>query len=124
MNLGFLIRIVILGSNKKFKFKCKDLENLKQWIFSIQLNISSSEAYKKPNVLISMQPRFWKYLRILEKNFRECANTGDIILFKSRNPRSIFVRAITSSEYDHIGMILRFADKKIGLLESTGSEVI
>lgn len=47
--------------------------------------------------------------------------TGDVVLFRSRGIRGGIVRQATSSSYDHIGMVLKFKTKEVGVLEALGN---
>lgn len=50
---------------------------------------------------------------VTESNFLEMAETGDIILMKTQTTQCAFQRFITHSEYDHVGLLVKFADKKV-----------
>ena len=49
----------------------------------------------------------WKFNKIIEKDFLEKADTGDILLFQSNNKSGPLIRKFTSSEYDHVAMVIR-----------------
>ena len=65
--------------------------------------------------------KFWKKCdRINEETFLQEADSGDIILFKGKSISSGITRKVTSSEYDHVAMVITFQDDdEIYLLEST-----
>jgi hypothetical protein len=50
------------------------------------------------------------------------ARSGDMILFESRGLMSSLVRSTTSGEYDHCGIILRFNQGQVGILEALGQQ--
>ena len=65
--------------------------------------------------------KFWKNERMHNMRFTKIADTGDILLFKSKTLATKVQRAVTRSDYDHVAMILRYADGSLVLLESTGN---
>lgn len=57
---------------------------------------------------------FYKTQHVLNSEFEQCANSCDIILFKSQHSAAAVQRIFTDSEYgnfitylDHVGVILR-----------------
>jgi len=48
-------------------------------------------------------------------------NTGDIMLFASKGVRGSIIRAFTGADYDHVGLILKFKDNQLGVLETLGN---
>eukprot|EP01084_Bolivina_argentea_P130793 230907_1 len=57
------------------------------------------------------------------RDIQTYSNTGDILLFKSKNASGNLVRAATNGGYDHIGMIFRLKGGKVGILEALGTGV-
>lgn len=57
-----------------------------------------------------MQNQFWKYDTILESDFLEKADTGDLLLFRTKQDQlgARITRTLTSSNFDHVAMILKF----------------
>eukprot|EP01084_Bolivina_argentea_P109275 195312_1 len=51
------------------------------------------------------------------------SNTGDVLLFDTKSKSGACVRVATGGNYDHIGMIFRLKDGKVGVLEALGSGV-
>ena len=47
-------------------------------------------------------------------------DSGDIILFKSKGAVARLQRTFTRGTYDHVGMLLKFGNGNIGVLEATG----
>lgn len=45
---------------------------------------------------------------LTEEEFVESAETGDILLFKTDNLAAKLQRGISGSDYDHVGMVVRF----------------
>lgn len=60
---------------------------------------------------------------IRQSEFRRLADTGDILLFKSKSLITKVQRALTMSEYDHVAMLLRYSNSKLVILEATGTAV-
>jgi hypothetical protein len=54
---------------------------------------------------------------------RDFVQTGDVILFQSRNSLSGFQRAITFSDWDHAAVVIRRNETVIDILEATGDGV-
>jgi hypothetical protein len=48
------------------------------------------------------------------------SDTGDLLLFKNKMLVNKLQRAFTSSQYDHVAMILKYSDGSVQFLESTG----
>jgi len=57
------------------------------------------------------------------KNFKELADTGDLIFFKGRTMGSKVQRFFTRCDFDHVAIILRYKNDKLVLFESTGTSV-
>ncbi|ETV71698.1 hypothetical protein, variant 1 [Aphanomyces astaci] len=72
---------------------------------------------------ISGVPRDVLHLRILQR----CVETGDVLLFQSKNHMSGVQRTMTGAEWDHVGMVVQApasnALPKFLLLEATGDGV-
>ena len=65
--------------------------------------------------------KYWRKESITAKEFIDTAENGDILLFRRDAFLCKMQRTITSSEYDHVGMIIQTEEKgqrKILLLES------
>jgi hypothetical protein len=68
----------------------------------------------------------WAYDNISEEQFLKSADTGDILLFRATHAGGFITRTLTGSRFDHVAMILKFADddgqdKDLYLLEATGN---
>lgn len=63
----------------------------------------------------------WLYQSMTENDFLEKAQTGDILLFRGNRAATALTRALTSSEFDHVGIIVRLKDKDdVYIIEATG----
>ena len=47
-----------------------------------------------------------------EKQFLNTAETGDILLFHTKNTGATIQRVLTNSEYDHVAMVVKFRKKE------------
>ena len=56
--------------------------------------------------------------RVSHIDFENLADTGDILLFQTKNVAAKIQRLVTRSEYDHIALILRYNSGKVVLYES------
>ena len=93
-------------------FKAHDSDIIKDWIQNINEHIKVATELQQaasPTTLI-MQNKFWKYDTISELEFLDKADTGDLLLFRTKQnqlgPR--ITRTLTSSNFDHVAMILKF----------------
>ena len=59
----------------------------------------------------------------MHKEFKRIADTGDLLLFQGSSFATKVQRVITMSDYDHVGMVLRYSNGKIVVFESTGQTV-
>jgi hypothetical protein len=57
----------------------------------------------------------------MEEDFVRQADTGDLLLFRSKQFGGKVTRTITKSDFDHVGMILKFEDleNEIFMLDAT-----
>ena len=60
---------------------------------------------------------------VSEKQFFDEAKSGDLLLFRGNNAGQFAIRAATSSEYDHVAMILKFDSdpNEVYLVEAVGN---
>lgn len=63
-------------------------------------------------------PKFWRDMRISEKQFYEKAETLDIILFQSKHLLSKLQRSFTRSQFDHVAIVIKHSEKEISILEA------
>ena len=113
------ISFSVSNSGKKFVFKNFDKKNndLLYWSEIIKTNIKASVGFSNLLQLLKT-PKFWKDIRISQKQFREKSDTLDILLFQSNNFRSKLQRSFTRSQYDHVAIILRYGDHEMSFLEA------
>ena len=75
--------------------------------------------------LLCNQTDFYKYPNTTESKFLEIIDTGDILLFRSNNLIGTWItRTFTKSEFDHVGLILRFGNtvEDVFILDSVGEQ--
>eukprot|EP00742_Colponemidia_sp_Colp-10_P002997 GILJ01003198.1.p1 GENE.GILJ01003198.1~~GILJ01003198.1.p1 ORF type:complete len:467 (+),score=67.59 GILJ01003198.1:137-1537(+) len=115
-------RIAPLGSSRVFELQTESSEDLLDWARCLYKHINRSEGQRINMTSVALQSKFWKFDRISEKQFRDMADTGDIILFRSKDAVAKMQRSFTRSHWDHVGVILRYRDGDIALFEATGLE--
>lgn len=98
----------ITGQTRQFQLYSYNKDEAESWekvIFAtIQRNIYKSKGIKSAVNL--SQP--WKFENIIESQFLEKADTGDMLLYESKNIGSQVIRSITNGLFDHVAMILKF----------------
>eukprot|EP00357_Protocruzia_adherens_P033023 CAMPEP_0115000164 /NCGR_PEP_ID=MMETSP0216-20121206/16592_1 /TAXON_ID=223996 /ORGANISM="Protocruzia adherens, Strain Boccale" /LENGTH=592 /DNA_ID=CAMNT_0002365205 /DNA_START=36 /DNA_END=1814 /DNA_ORIENTATION=+ len=114
--------IFMLANPRIFKLKAEDTKTLYQWAAALRLHINHSRGHEVDQISLSIQKKFWKFDRISEEQFLKSVETGDILLFRGDSFGSKVQRSFTRSAYDHVGLLLRYDNDKIGVLESTGLE--
>jgi hypothetical protein len=67
--------------------------------------------------------KFWKYHQISCADFFTNTDTFDILLFNNKNASGKTIQAFTNSDFDHVGMCVKFATDpdEIYVLEATHS---
>lgn len=68
----------------------------------------------------AISPTLSERLTISSEDIFLNARTGDILLFCTKGARGGLVRKATASNYDHVGLILKFRNGDVGLLEALG----
>ena len=87
----------------------------KEWLSLLTIHINKSRGKKKALVDYPL----WSLNRISIQEFKNIANSGDIILFCSKQIANSLQRVLSQSEYDHIGIVYKYPTGDIGFLEST-----
>ena len=63
---------------------------------------------------------FWEVKQMTLESLFDCAETFDIILFKSETSTGKVIRTFTNSEWDHVGMCFKVNnEREVFILEST-----
>ena len=118
----FEIKISFIASDYILRLRAQNTEDLSDWVLALNLNISSSLGMRKELTLVISKAKFWRYQRISDYFFRRHANTGDILLFRSKGMVAKVQRGFTRGEFDHIALIMCFASGKVILLEATDKD--
>ena len=63
--------------------------------------------------------RFWRHERILDPQILNQAQTGDLLIFRTRGTLQNLQRSVTRSDFDHIVMFLKNPWDDLMLLESS-----
>ncbi|CEM01809.1 unnamed protein product [Vitrella brassicaformis CCMP3155] len=115
--VGF--RIYPKGVDRVFELK-GPYDEVQLWVAALKYHIASSRPPADHQQLLAHQPKFWKFDRITPSRFETLAQTGDILLFCSTHRAAKIQRAITGSHYDHVALVLRFADGRLAFFEAAG----
>lgn len=65
----------------------------------------------------------WRFDNMSESQFKEIADTGDILLFRGTHAGGLLTRTVTASHFDHVAMVLKFANdpNEVFMVEATGN---
>lgn len=111
-------KICPVGTNKSFHLRCKG-EDAANWISALQKH--QAAVLVVPSVdIIKNSKHFWRIRRLPPTMLENIADSGDIILFKSKGGVARLQRTFTRGQYDHVALLLKFGNGNIGVLESTG----
>jgi hypothetical protein len=118
-------RIVPLGTSRIFRFKAKNEQNAVDWVYALSLAVLSSKGNKRV-LPLGQKIVYWKHPLVSQKDFVKSCKTGDVLLFRSSSFSSKVQRFVTSCEYDHIALVLKYG-KRVSFLQATsggGVEVV
>ena len=114
-------RIKVQNLSKNLLFFCKF--DYIEWITLLQNQIAKYRPVVIPKRVQYDDQHFYKYKCITMDYFIKKAETGDLLLFTSKTFTSTMQRVVTGSEYDHVGVILRYTNSRLMILEATSNEV-
>jgi hypothetical protein len=65
----------------------------------------------------------WRFDNMSEYQFKEIADTGDILLFRGSHAGGLLTRTVTASHFDHVAMVLKFQNdpNEVFMVEATGN---
>lgn len=112
-------RIIVNQGQKYFEFKCSTHEERNEWVDKISEAISKVQKAKFDIEFNSKA--YWRKEAITASEFLANADSGDILLFRKHSFLPKMQRVISSSHYDHVGMIIvteEQGERKVLLLES------
>ena len=122
---GLQFNIKAFGRDEKIKFKVDSENDAAEWVESIRLHIANSEGHLR-EVKAPSQIEFWKREQLNEQQFKDMADTFDILLFTCRTTSAAVQRTFTSGEFDHAALVLRFGSdpNDVFFLEASHNENI
>ncbi|KAM3127923.1 hypothetical protein pb186bvf_019993 [Paramecium bursaria] len=109
--------------SKTFMFKgddCHEWFNHIKSIIDKQRDKNNSEKKEKKGYFIMAFQDYYKKHLIHNRQFLEKAESGDIILFQSKCFGGKMQRLLTGSNYDHVGLVLKYQSGVVYILEATG----
>uniref|UniRef100_A0A0G4FYN5 PH domain-containing protein n=1 Tax=Chromera velia CCMP2878 TaxID=1169474 RepID=A0A0G4FYN5_9ALVE len=115
------VRLYPLGHARVFELR-GSVDEVRTWLEALRLHIALANPPPPEELCdtVVSQGKFWKHDRIAPSRFEELADTGDLLLFRSKTKRAKIQRLFTRGEYDHVGVLLRFKNSQLALLEATG----
>lgn len=118
--------LIPIEFNKIFKFRAQTNEEMQAWYVALEYAIETSAGYKQKLLKIYEEPKFWKFERMVIKQFLKTVDSGDILLFTSKMGPSGVQRMFTGSRYDHVAMFLISnppgGSREIFVFEATSNE--
>ena len=104
-----------------FHWKAPNNESCEEWVREIGRHINDSDGVKD-NISAQGLNEPWRHNLISERQFKEEADTGDILLFRGTAVGAKITRTATAGEFDHVAMVLKFdADMDdVYMIEATG----
>jgi len=126
--VGF--RICIAGSTRAFEMCVPSLREGESWVSALAEHLQDADARcidagrfraDQLDVFASGRFQWWKVSRISPETFSRLADTGDVLLFRSKGAMPRVIRTATGGHFDHVAMILKLDGGKLALLEATGN---
>lgn len=114
------IQIFPVGSSKSFHFKARSQVEFDAWAVALHCHITESVGAELPLIKTTQVRKYWRKNFITMEQLRTSAQTGDLLLFKSKSAGGFALRIISESDYDHVGMLVTLANGKLFLLEALG----
>ncbi|KAM3130596.1 hypothetical protein pb186bvf_017293 [Paramecium bursaria] len=102
---------------KTLYFKAKDNIEGRIWFQTIKILYDNFEFDEK----ITCDIQYFQENTILEKTFLNSVETGDILLFETKNILAKFQRVLTSSEFDHVAIAIR-VNNKVQVFEANSDD--
>jgi len=119
------------GSNRAFELRVESVEEGNAWVEALIAHLRFAERRsghlrRMPSSSLNTFGRsggaWWKVHRISPEQFERVAETGDVLLFRSKGtfPKLIRAASGTWARYDHVAMVVKVGQGEIALLEATG----
>mmetsp|Transcript_31738 Transcript_31738/g.36084 ORF Transcript_31738/g.36084 Transcript_31738/m.36084 type:complete len:602 (-) Transcript_31738:184-1989(-) len=116
-------KLVPMGSRRTFMFKTESLKSLQEWLTEIRKHVLHSRGFKQRHDSLPFRAqKFWKYETVSKLDIQNLAETGDLILFKSRGIGNSAQRLLRGTIYDHVGIFLRMEQNELYFLEATSTD--
>lgn len=93
-----IFEIRITGLDRKFDFRCENVDIYEAWVTALDLQIRESEGVKKA-LLAPPLKEFWRTEQITEEQFIKMADTFDVLLFRCNSTGGKITRFYTGSEF-------------------------
>lgn len=102
---------LIQNSDGLYRFEAFNREAFNRWISAL---VRETEIAKQEDPLVlNRDPDF-----ITPREFFETAESGDLLLFQSKTIGANFQRIITRSNYDHVALVIKFANNRLVIFEA------
>jgi hypothetical protein len=96
------------GECENIILKPSDAKDFKKWKEILEQVINYQAKENKVMIKTLVKPLYDSKDTIAEKSFIQTAETGDILLFYTKNTGAQFQRWITNSDFDHVAMVVKF----------------
>lgn len=121
-------RICATGSNLAIELRVEDAMEGKAWVDAMEEHLRRADVAGQHDAAAlqnfgQKKGAWWKVHRISPESFSKLAQTGDVLLFRSKGTFPRLIRAASGhGRFDHVALVLRLEGDALGLLESTGNE--
>lgn len=119
-------RLAATGSKRAFEMRVANAKEGSEWVSAIAEHQADAAVRCDGRTRMGVDElgvSWWRMNRISAETFASLAQTGDVLLFRSPGGFPKLIRmASGGGRYDHVGLILKLLDGKIGILEATGNE--
>jgi hypothetical protein len=112
-------RFHVTGSSKSFSLRCKVESEFKNWAVHFYTEIEGSLGAKRQ--IAVKNDRYLEDYIISQSQFEAFVDTGDVLLFRGNTTNARALRTVMASDYDHVAIFLRDLEKKIYIIEATGT---
>lgn len=114
------IQIFPVGSSKSFQLKAESKEDFDLWAVALHTQVKDSVGATISLVKSSRVTQYWRKNFITMDQLHIRAQTGDLLLFKSRSVGGFAMRLVSDSDYDHVGLLVTLSNGKMYLMEALG----
>eukprot|EP01017_Pseudomicrothorax_dubius_P031052 TRINITY_DN3923_c0_g2_i8.p1 TRINITY_DN3923_c0_g2~~TRINITY_DN3923_c0_g2_i8.p1 ORF type:complete len:270 (-),score=51.24 TRINITY_DN3923_c0_g2_i8:114-923(-) len=112
---------------RSFTFRATDNADMLRWFYSISKAIDTSNGFRRSLTNLFSEKKFWKFDRLSIKQLIKTAESGDILLFTSKQTHADMQRIFTGSKYDHVALLIvsnpqHEEKRQVYVFEATGGE--